>query len=480
VSGVLGALAGALALFALVGALLDRALFARGPRGAFERSGRALLLGMLVTGACSMALDALGLRVGRGSLAIALALVALPCLLALRRRPRTPAPPAAESPRGSAALAHHALVAVALLALLWPIVAGLVLPPFQFDALTRWLLKTKVLAVEGTLRGAVSSDPDFGFSHQRYPPLVAHVANVPALIAGRWDARAAEGLFPWFAVAAVLLAYGAVARRADRLRGALAAAWIATLPLLCFLPRPPPGSGAFSAMADVPLAAFVLAGGLALLDALEGVRDRAHLEAALLLAGAALTKNEGLPLLAGAAVAILVGARRARLRRVLGVAGVAALLYALLWWTLARHFPALDEDYAGHASWAALVAGLPRLSFILPAFGAELFSFQRWGLTWIVAAALLALGRPRRALLGLLLLVLAQLLVYVLMFVISAWTSPAGEALAASGDPVEYLLTITLGRLFLHLAPLVVALACASAPPLIAREAGVPEPRPAG
>lgn len=465
------AVAEALLVFLVVGALVDRALFARGPRGFLERSGRALLLGMLVTGALSMALDAVGLRVG-WRLWPALLLVVGVAEGVHRGRRRTPAPP--PGLRGGAALAHHALLAVALVALAWPVVAGLALPPFQFDALTRWLLKTKVLAVDGTLRGAVSNDAEFGFSHQRYPPLVAHIANVPALVSGRWDPKAAEGVFPWFAVGAVLLAYGAVARRADRLRAALAAAWIATLPLVCFLPRPPPGSGAFSAMADVPLAAFTLAAGLALLDALDGVRDRAHLEAAVFLAAAALAKNEGLPLLLGAALAIVLGARRARLRRAVGVCGLAAAIYLALWWSLARHFPALDEDYAGHLSWDALSQGLPRLSFILPAFGAELLSFQRWGLTWIAAVVLLALARPRRALFGLLALVIAQLAVYVLMFVISAWTSPAGEVLSASGDPVEYLLTLTLGRLFLHVAPLLVALACCACPPLVMDPAPVP------
>ena len=65
----------------------------------------------------------------------------------------------------------------------------------------------------------------------------------------------------------------------------------------------------------------------------------------------------------------------------------------------------------------------------------------------------------------------AQLASYLLAFVVSAWTSPAGEALSPSGDPVEYLLLLTLGRLFLHLAPLVIVLALLASPPLHARPA---------
>jgi hypothetical protein len=161
---------------------------------------------------------------------------------------------------------------------------------------------------------------------------------------------------------------------------------------------------------------------------------------------------------------------------VLGVVGLAGLAYLLLWGLLARHFPALDEDYAGHLSFEALRAGVSRLSFILPAFLAELVSFQRWGLTFVAAAVLLALGRPRRTVLALLLLVGVQLAAFVVAFMITAWTSPAGEFLSASGDPAEYLLTITLGRLFLHVAPLLVALACCASPPLVADPAPLPAP----
>jgi hypothetical protein len=375
--------------------------------------------------------------------------------------------PAGERLAGAAAWARRGLLLLATVSLLVPLAAGWLLPPFQFDSLARWLLKSKALALEGTLDGPLSRDPAFGFTHQRYPALLPHVANLPALLAGRWDERAAEAVYPWFAVALVLLVHGALARRADP----LGAAWVASLPLVSFLPRPPPGAGAFSAMADVPLAAFAAAAVLALVEALDEVRDRAHLEAGLLLAGAALAKNEGLPLVAAAGLALLLGARRARWRRAAGVAGLAAGLYLLLWWSLARDFPVLDEDYAGRLHGGALAAGWRRLSFLLPEFGLEALSFQRWGLTWLAAAVLLALGRPRRPVFALLALVALQFACYLLAFVVSAWTSPAAEVLASSGDPVEYLLLLTLGRLFLHLAPLVIVLALLASPPLHVRGA---------
>jgi 4-amino-4-deoxy-L-arabinose transferase-like glycosyltransferase len=213
------------------------------------------------------------------------------------------------------------------------------------------MFKAKVLALDQTLRGPVSVDPAFAFTHQQYPPLISHVANLPALVTGVFDDKVAQSMFPWFAVALVLVLHGVLARHVGRLKAALGAAWVASLPLLSYVPYPPPGSGAASAMADIPLALFAAGAGLALVDALAARRDHAYLEVALLLGFATLTKNEGLPLVAGAALAVLLCARRARLRRVLGIAVPPLLVFALLWGSLARGFPALDEDYPSQLVW---------------------------------------------------------------------------------------------------------------------------------
>jgi len=491
------ALVGALLLCVLFGALLDRAWLSVPGAGSIERAGRALLFGFGGCGCVALLLDAAGVPVRSTTLLPALGfagmLLARPALAAWRAdrshatRLRTPAAEAQASAGDGAdgvakltrlqRVTHAGLLLFAALSLAQAIVSGLVRPAFQFDALTRWLFKAKVLAFEGTLTGALSTDPEFAFTHQRYPPLLPQVCNLPALLSGHWDERLAEGLCAWFAVALVAVTYGALRRRAGPLQAALGAAWIASLPLIQYLPFPPAGSGAFSAMADIPLALFVTAAGLALVDALEGVRDRAHLEVGLCLGFAALTKNEGLPLLAGAGLALLLGATRGRWRRALGVVGVAALVYMLAWGLVARGLPALDEHYPGQLNLAAVTAGLARLPTIAAGLGAELVSLQRWNLTWLAVIALLCLGRIARARRAVLILLGVQLASYVLAFMITAWTSPAAEAAASSGaadDTVSYLMSLTLGRLLLHVAPLAIALALLCTPRL-ARE-----PAPSG
>ncbi|MGQ0552069.1 MAG: glycosyltransferase family 39 protein [Planctomycetota bacterium] len=462
------------------GALLDRALFGGCWAGGIERAGRALLLGLGGVGSASLALDAAGLPVRALPLALLLSTLSILLLLLLWRRRRSLKSAAAAAallpaaapliPRTPAQLSTRLLAAGLLLfacfSLAQAVFSGLVRPTFQFDSLTRWMFKARVLCEEGSLRGALSTDPLYAFTHQRYPPLVSHVANLPALVSGSFDDRFAQAPFAWFAVALAAIVYGSLRRRAGALAAALGAAWVAGLPLLAYVPYPPPGSGAASAMADVPLALFATGALLALLDALEGRRDRAHLEVGLLLACAALTKNEGLPLVAGCAVTLLIFSQRGRWRAALGVSAVALLLYWLLWGRLAAQFPALDEHYPGRLHWEAVREGLARLPVVLAGFGEEVLSFRHWNLTWPAALLLFLLGRRERAHWALLLAVGLQLASYVLAFVITAWTSPAAEALRPGADPVEYLMTLTLGRLLLHVAPVVIAVALLAAPPL--------------
>jgi hypothetical protein len=471
---------------AAVGALFDRALFRVPGAGALERAGRALLFGLGLVGSLSMALDAVEIPITRLSLGAAVAALAL--LLWPGARKRRPAAPgagarAADDEAGAPRWLTGALLALAAVGLAQALFAAWVRPTFQFDSITRWMFKTQVLAYEHTLRGPVSTDPEFAFTHQRYPPLVCHVANLPALVNGRFDDRLAGSMFPWYMVALVGVVHGALARRAGRLRAAIGAAWVGNLPLLAYVMYPPPGAGAASAMADVPLSLFLAGAALALVDGLEGWRDRAHVEAGLLLGFAALTKNEGLPAIAFAALVVLLCARRARWRTAAGVAGLALLVFWLLWGRLAATFPALDENYtgviglttlaAGHegpVGLAALVERLPRLPRILKALALEAFSFRSWNLTWLAVPALLLVGRVRRGVVAMLLLAGLQLGAYVFALVITAWTSPAAEL--AGSDPVDYLMTLTLGRLLVHVAPLCIAAALLACPPLVGRRPG--------
>lgn len=466
----------ALLACALLGWVIDRGLLGDPGAGVIERGGRALMLGLGGLGVLSMAVDMAGVGVGPATLGAAwLATVLLLLRPALRSRPRPPTPEGPATPLERAALWGMAVLAVASLAL--PVRAGVIRPAFQFDSLTRWMFKTKVLVLDGTLMGAVSTDPSLWFTHQRYPPLVSHVSALPAWFASLmgaevpFDDRIASAIYPWFAVALVAVLYGAVARRAGRTLGALVAAWVASLPLIAFISGPPPGAGAFSALADVPLALFAAGAGMAAADALEGRRDRAWLETGLLLTFAALTKNEGLPLVASVLVAVLLCARRARWRVVLGVGALTAVGYVLLWGLyVATSVPGLDENYWERLHGDAVSEGLGRIPMIVVAFVEGMLDPRVWNVTWVAVAALLAAGWQalrRPALRMLLIAVVLQLLAYAFAYMVTQWSSPRAEAvLAETGqqDPLVVLFELTMGRLLLHVAPLAIACAVLAAP----------------
>lgn len=455
------------ALALAVGLPLESAL--RGGRGVTlpERVGRALALGLGALGAVSMLADVLHLGVSRVTVGAGAAAVILLSLV-VRRRGRASGTHSdgvarvALLPQGAGPrLATVALWALTLLALAMVVHQGLLRPVFQFDAVARWMFKAKVLHFDGTLLGPISTSAEFAFTHQRYPPLVSHVANLPALISGSFDDRLASAIFPWFSVALAGILHGVLSRWVGPLSGAVAAAWFASLPMVWFLVSPPAGAGAASAMADLPLALFGAAAAFAACDQLDSKRGGA-LEVGLLLGLTSLCKNEGLPLVA----AVLLGwmlARPSHWRRVLAAGALAVALNLALWTHVALTLPALDEHYPAQLTWAALSEGWQRLGVVLPALAAHLLALPAWNITWPALLLLMALGAarlltPRARLLAV--AVTVQCAAYVLAYLITAWTSPKGELVAEDqGDPVVLLVALTADRLLLHVFPLALALA---------------------
>jgi hypothetical protein len=462
-----------LAVCLLVGVLLDRGLLGDPGLGWIERFGRGLMLGLGAVGSLSLLVDAVGLGVSQATLGGAVGLLVVLLARPAWRVSARMAPSGDEDRRSLSALtrneqfAHAGLLLLAVVGLSLAVTSGWLRPTYQFDAITRWMFKAKALHVDGTLFGAVSMDPYYSLTHQRYPPLVSHVANLPALLSGVFDDRIASAIFPWYAVALVAAVYGALRRRCGALTAALGAAWIGNLPLLSFILMPPPGAGAASAMADIPLSLFIVGTVLALADGLQGRRARGYLEAGLMLGFAALSKNEGLPFVAGIALAVLVAAPRARLRCASGVAGLGLSIYLALWGLASLGLPITDEHYLGRIHVEAVSTGLSRLGIIFAALGDELMNFRSWNLTWAVLAFLLAMGGKRlvRPVPRMIVVALAvQCASYAFAYVVTSWSSPAADYIHPGEDPLPFLLQLTLGRLLMQVAPAAIVLALIVSP----------------
>ncbi|MFT7461692.1 MAG: hypothetical protein ACI9EF_000026 [Pseudohongiellaceae bacterium] len=472
-----------LLICSLLGMALDRVLLGGPSCGWIERFGRGLMLGLGTAGSLSMLLDSMGVLITPASLGTLIGVLGVLLILGARRAcPRQPVPEISKLSR-----LPNKHIALTVLLILFAVVglavavrSGYLRQSFQFDAVTRWIFKAKVLHIDGTLLGRISTDPDFGFTHQRYPPLVSHIANFPALVNGHFNDRLATAIFPWFAVSLVAMVYGALARRVGPLTAALGAAWIANLPLISYTMAPPPGSGAFAGMADIPLAMFITAMGLAAIDGIEGRRDRAHLEAALALAFATLTKNEALPLILVVGLALALSVSRGRLRRALGVTGFAAAAYFILWGHIAAGLPATDENYLAQLNLDALMAGLDRIQVVAMRLKVELLSLRAWNITWPALLVLLIVGRgviKRPVLRFLAIVVLLQFASYAFAYLVTAWTSPAALEMAKrpklvqglpdmSGDQhvIWFLMRLTMSRLLLHIAPLAICMGLLASP----------------
>lgn len=311
--GFLG-LQGAFAVAGLA-LLLAFGLVRRSPREFALALGPAHLVGTVAVGLPAILLLVLGATV-RLWLLVVLAVAVAVAGVVLARRPGPP-PPAA--PPAVARTRPERLVAAAALAItaLYLVLGALALTnaPTGWDAAHIWSFKALGLYHFGALTPAVFLDAGQSISHPDYPILRPVLEGAAYSAMGRDDLGLGH-LVPWTTwVAGIWTA-------AWLLRDRRPLVWAPVLLLLALLPgaRANMVIGYADATVAVLLGVGVLAGGLWL----EG-RHRGHLLlAAVALAGAANTKNEGL---AGAAIVLVVLAATALVDR--RVAGLRSLLPAV-------------------------------------------------------------------------------------------------------------------------------------------------------
>lgn len=288
-------------------------------------------------------------------------------------------------------IASAALLAFICLGLLADAVSD---PVTGWDARMHWAAQASWIRDEGTVDSEVLQRKNLYVNHPRYPLLmpIAQVV-VQETFSLPQDVHAFRAVYTTLFAAFLLLLYDGARRWAGRLPALLAGLAAAGVPALTFFED----SGAASAYSDFPLAVFYGAGLLLLLRSRRGLAD--GLGAGVLLAGAALTKNEGMLLavfaLGAAGLFLLRG--RDRLRQVLRL-GAAAALIALALALLASWRADIpnrqDERYeillAEREIWPAVATRIP-----LIATGAvtQMFNFEHWTLFWVAVPVVLWTGR---------------------------------------------------------------------------------------
>jgi len=344
-------------------------------------------------------------------------------------------------------------------------------PAWNVDAQRRWVLHGQWTAEYDTTTPTELELPAMAASHPSYPPLVTGVVAL-ALDLGADRNLGVRPLFPPFLLALLAVLFGFARRRAGPLVAGATALAVALVPALSHTDRL--GLGAGAAHADIALAAYLTASAALVLAGLDRGRHPGPGEpnlgrlcppgawsvAALLVVGAAWTKNEGLVFVAAMLLGSVVWSLLfAGLRRhVVALAGlaVATLLAGGAWKLVAHRMPVAEgEDYVSGSILAVVLEGLDRLPTIVARLGTEFTDLGLWGIAWLVGLtlALVASLLPRpgaplaRRLLPTLWLV-GGLALVVAAYMATGWKS----------GRYETLMDVSLARLVAHHLPLVALL----------------------
>lgn len=389
-------------------------------RNPADRLGIAFLLGMALCGLCFFVASLAGVPFGRGGIAVPLTISAGALLVARKLRIERTADPVTYP---------WTATVIAVVPIVVLLVSSAIVPLSDYDGRAFWLLKARAITHEKAIDGDFFQGRSGYDPRNRYPLLVPlDVAAVYTLV-GDDDDRNARWLYAFSGVALLLLLRSELGRRFGSAGGAWSAAVLAWTPQVLLAAE----GSAFSAYADIPLAAFAAAAFFAMLDG-------EWPSFAFWLSALVITKNEGLVIAALlVCAAMLVHGRAAWTRRSAAAAlAVAATVAALIMWQQ-RILPGDEHDLL--ALIFTLPSRLERLPLAALAFFTRFVDVAQWGLFWVAFAAacvvLTVRDRGREATAAILFCV-ALAMVYVSTYAVSPWN-------------VEDLAATSANRLLLHM-----------------------------
>jgi len=240
-------------------------------------------------------------------------------------------------------------------------------PVASWDAWFQWSLKSKGLASAGSFHSPIFLSPVYNWSSQDYPTLLPSWQALAYIISGdlsiSWPLQFQQAwLWTVGAVALVTLTGGY--QRGGFL---LPLAWVATPQVVW---------QSMQGYADVPMALMLVLGTTVLWKNRQD--PRGHVVAGVLLAGAALTKAEGTPLVAIVLLSLLV----ARKPSALSALAPAIVIVARVPWWLFTQMHGLSSSMVSVSYVMSLILGeVPgRLPEILSRMGYVMCSPFLWGL----------------------------------------------------------------------------------------------------
>lgn len=371
-----------------------------------RRLGWAFLFGMVgVNGALYALSHWLDVPLRRPAILATIAVCAFLGLVRFFRRDRHPL----LQRRGLTGPFQTAAVALLCFISLGLLVEAMTDPLTSWDSRMTWAAQAIWVRDDGSVDAEALQRKMIYVTHPQYPLLlpiaqvvVQETFDVPN------DVHAFRAVYAGFFAAFVLLLWDGARRWAGRVPALLAALAAAGVPAITFWGD----SGAISGYSDQPLGCFFGAGLLLLLRAQGRARERwaNFLGGGFLLAGAVLTKNEGMLLafLALGAAALPVLLRHSRTWRDrrsgrsliapllrLGAAAVPVVLALVLLHSWRAAIPNRQDEMYGtlirtQEIWPDAFVRIPDLLVMILE---QTYNFERWTLFWIAVPVVFLAGR---------------------------------------------------------------------------------------
>lgn len=240
-------------------------------------------------------------------------------------------------------------------------------PVPSWDAWFLWSLKAKGLASAGSFQSPVFLSPVYGWSSQDYPTLLPSWQALAYIVSGdlsiSWPLQFQQAWL-WTAGAIALVALTGTFRRGAFL---LPLAWVVSPQVLW---------QSMQGYADVPMALMVMLGTAVIWK--DRHDPRGQILAGVLLAGAALTKSEGTPLV-GIVLLCLLFTKKPR--AVLALAPIVVVAARLPWFIFTEMHGLTNHILTSTAVVDLMLGRVPiRVVEIVSTMAAEALSPLRWGL----------------------------------------------------------------------------------------------------
>ena len=321
--------------------------------------------------------------------------------------------------------------------------------PLQaFDARAIWGMKAQILFHQEGIYGEDFFDRERLHAHQRYPLLIPLAECFVYHLIGRADDRYARVLFPGFFISMNLTAYATLRRFFGRRYALTGTALLMGLPAFSIFEN----GGASSGYADVPLAYFCVAFVSSLFLWLCEEEPARFTLATLFGLFLIFTKQEGLALWVLVLASVIAVGLRSGPKPVVRLKFLCLLclitvvsLYS--WFHYRSQLPSIDEEYFSRFDVQALFMGATRLPFIVRSFLKEiLLKPHLWSFLGVLVVVTLCFS-PLRTL---------RLKHSLLFWVPSAYCALICLVFVLSPWKVEELVPISLTRLLIHVAPLLI------------------------